>query len=107
MPISGLRRPIHFTPVPLKLNVARAAASTLNAIEPPLHPPGDPVKFWVQTLRYETAVVVSSIRIVPLVLLATVTTTAVDVVVLPAASRARAVSVCEALLAVVVSQTTE
>src|SRR3977135_1438246 len=38
--------------------------------------------------------------------LKTVTVTAVEVVVLPAASRATAVSVCEALLAVVVSQAT-
>ena len=38
---------------------------------------------------------------------ATVTVTALEVVVFPAASRARAVSVWEALLAVVVSQETE
>src|SRR5258705_157588 len=47
-------------------------------------------------------VVVSSTRMVLPVLFDTVTVTAVDVVVLPAASRARAVNVCEPLLAVVV-----
>src|SRR5258708_7076427 len=53
------------------------------------------------------AVVVSSMRIVLPVLFAAVTVTAADVAVLPAASRATAVSVCEALLAVVVFQATE
>src|SRR5258708_8251365 len=53
------------------------------------------------------AVVVSSRRIVLPVLFAAVTVTAADVAVLPAASRATAVSVCEALLAVVVFQATE
>src|SRR5438034_201437 len=43
MPICGFRRLIQLTPVPRKLNVARAPASTLSAIEPPLHPPGDAV----------------------------------------------------------------
>ena len=46
-------------------------------------------------------------RIVLPALLATVTVTVADVVVLPAASRATAVSVCEPLLAVVVSHETE
>src|SRR5439155_16030656 len=46
-------------------------------------------------------------RIVLPVLLAMVTTTTEDVVELPAASRATAVSVCEALLAVVVSHAME
>src|SRR4029077_3642424 len=43
----------------------------------------------------------------PVVSLKTVTVTAADVVVLPAASRATAVSVCDALLAVVVSHAIE
>src|SRR5437899_1048375 len=55
---------------------------------------------------YSTAVVVSSMRIVLPVVFATLTVTAADVVVLPAASRATAVSVCDALLAVVVSHST-
>src|SRR5436190_15050091 len=49
-------------------------------------------------------VVVSSMRIVFPVVLETVTVTAADVVVFPAASRARALNVCEPLVAVVVSQ---
>src|SRR5437660_1467507 len=51
---------------------------------------------------YSTAVVVSSMRIVLPVVFATLTVTAADVVVLPAASRATAVSVCDALLVIVV-----
>src|SRR5262249_8225721 len=54
-----------------------------------------------------TAVVVSSMRIVAPTLFATVTVTAGAVAVLPAASLATAVNVCDALPAVLVSQEIE
>src|SRR2546426_887177 len=103
MPCCGPRHPIQLAPVPVKFNVARAPASTLNATVPPLHPPGALALIVVEPLTVAPAAGAVTLTVGGAVSFTTVTVIAVAVVVLPAASRATAVSVCDALLAVVVS----
>src|SRR5688572_26683673 len=104
MPDHGPWKPIHLTPLPRKSSVAVCPGANPRAAVPPLH--GRDVLPRFQPALYEMAVSPSSMRtVIPPVALVTVT--APEVVVLPAASRARAVSVCDPAAAVVVSHAVE
>src|SRR5439155_909059 len=116
MPAQGARKPVQVTPVPVKVKVARAPFDRFtDAVRPlqsrlrlPCHQLGGrPTS--VMPSVYVIAGYVSSKRVAaeegggPF---ATITVTAAENDVLPAASRARAVSVCESPVEVVVSHRT-
>ena len=105
IPACGPRKPIQYADVPLKVNVARAPAVLDSMAEPPLH--ALDVVSRVQPAVKLIDGSVSSNRVCPGGLLNTVTPTGEEVAVLPAAKRATAVRVCEALPVVVVSQDIE
>ena len=118
IPAQGARKPIQLTDVPLKVNVARAPAERLNEAVAPLHPllrlpchhpagcpgAGVPSVYVIDRSVFSKRVAAS----VAGGALDTVTVIGAEVVVLPAASRATAVSVwLLPLAAVVVSQARE
>src|SRR5688572_31773003 len=105
MPAHGAWNPIQVIPVPRKVTSANCPSPKPTAAVPPLH--GREVLPMFHAPEYAIAVLPSSIRTLLPAPLATVTETVADVVMLPAPSRARAVSACDPLAAVVVSHAAE
>src|SRR5215472_10305717 len=107
MPLSSPRMPSQVTDVPVKVNVAVAPAVCDSSALPPLHA-NQPVSCVHPGLKLTDGSVSSNLCTAAAGgAFDTVTVTGDEVAVLPAPSRARAVSVWEALLLLVVSQGTE
>ena len=120
MPAQGARKPIHLTSVPVNRNVAWAPADRLNedvfALQPRLrlpchHGPGRPGALVPGVYAMPESVFSTRVNAAALAggipPFETLTATAADVAVLPAISRATAVSVCDPSATVVVSQLME